>query len=306
MRRGKPLARILFLLALSLVASLRGWAAEKPMSQTFRTSDGLNLHYLEAGTAAQTLVFIPGWLMPAAIFEKQLAALSGRFRVLAFDPRSQGQSDVATGDHSPQVRLRDLHEFLAAAHVQEFVLAGWSLGVLESLDFVERYQPPGLRGLILIDNSIGEGTPPPPRKSGYADNFSDDKRRREFLGEFSRSMFRAPPPETISQAVLASALRVPPAAARQLIAQPYPRTYWRDIVAAQKIPVLYAITPRLREQGAALLRRKPAAFADVVVFENAGHALFVDDAAAFNRVVERFARRAFSGAAVPPVGQLPD
>ena len=91
-----------------------------------------------------------------------------------------------------------------------------------------------------------------------------------------------------------SALQVPAGVANQLIAQPYPRTYWREIVARQQVPVLYVIRPRLREQGEALLARKGAQLAQVEVFDDAGHALFVDAAPRFNALTAEFARRAFT------------
>lgn len=268
-------------------------AADGVMDKYFYTSDGQRLHYLEAGTGKRTLVLVPGWLMPAAIFERQLAGLSREYRVLAFDPRSQGLSAVSAGDHSPSVRTRDLDELLSAARVGPFVLAGWSLGVLESLDYVERFHPAQLKGLVLIDNSIGEGPPPAPRNGRSFDDLGNPQRRTRYLTDFCSSMFHKPPPQPIGEAVLASALRVPPAVARQTIRQPYPRTYWRDIVAEADVPVLYAITPRLAVQGAALLKRKGPERAQVEIFPEAGHALFVDEADRFNAVVDEFAARAF-------------
>lgn len=257
----------------------------------FSNRDGLRLHYLEAGSGPRTIVFIPGWLMPAAVFRLQLEALGDEFRVLAFDPRSQGQSEITRGPHDPATRVADLEDFLQAAGVGDYVLAGWSLGVLEALDFIERKPQAGLRGLILIDNSIGEGTPP--ARPGRPRNDSSDPLRREHdLRNFCRGIFRNPPPADIAAAVLRSALQVPEGAARQLINQPYARTYWRDIVARQEIPVLYAIRPRLREQGEALQRRK-GALAQVEMFEQAGHTLFVDEPTRFNALVTAFARRAF-------------
>lgn len=280
------------LLAMSLCLATTVWAA--PAHRYFETSDGLRLHYLEAGTADTAIILIPGWLMPAAVFERQIAALADEFRVLAFDPRSQGLSAVSTASHEPAIRLRDLDEFLAAAAVKRFILVGWSLGVLESLDYLARRRPPGLAGVALVDNSIGEGTPPPPRSSGFMKKLTDPKQRVGFLTEFCRNLFRRPPPESMRQAVLASALRVPPAAARQLISQPYPREYWRQIVAELSVPVLYAVTPRLREQAEALRQKKGAA-ATVVVFDDAGHALFVDEAERFNTILRAFSRQAADG-----------
>lgn len=280
-----------FLLCFVFAAGSGAALEMAPQSRHFTTSDGVRLHYLEAGNGERVLVFVPGWLMPAAVFDLQLRALSREFRVLALDPRSQGQSEIAAEGHDPARRTQDIAEFLAAAGVRDFVLAGWSLGVLEALDFVERHHPPGLRGLILIDNSIGEGSPPPARKSSFFDQLADPKKRLSYLTEFCRKLVRREPPPKLADAVLASALRVPPDAASQLIRQPYPRTYWREIVSRQEVPVLYAITPRLREQGEALSRRKGRELAQVEVFEDAGHALFVDDADRFNGLAAGFAGR---------------
>ncbi len=284
--------RILALLV-CCVTSLPALAA--PVGSKFFTSrDGLRLHYLEAGHGQKTVVLIPGWLMPAAVFRLQLEVLGDQFRVLAFDPRSQGQSDISTEPHDPVRRMADMEDFLRAAGVSDYVLAGWSLGVLESLDFIERKPQTGLHGLILIDNSIGEGTPPRPSARSSKRSSTNPREREQYLRDFSRGIFRTPPPDDIYEAVLRSALQVPVGAANQLIAQPYPRTYWREIVARQQIPVLYAIRPRLREQGEALLARKGGQLAQVEVFEDAGHALFVDAAPRFNALTADFARRAFS------------
>ena len=70
-------------------------------SRFFINRDGLRLHYLEAGRGQKTIVLIPGWLMPAAVFRLQLEALGEQFRVLAFDPRSQGQSEISNEAHAP-------------------------------------------------------------------------------------------------------------------------------------------------------------------------------------------------------------
>ena len=88
------------------------WAAPV-QHHTFKTSDGVRLHYLEAGTGPQTIVFVPGWLMPAAVFEQQLIGLSNQYRVLALDPRSQGLSELTKLSHAParQDKFFDFRKF---------------------------------------------------------------------------------------------------------------------------------------------------------------------------------------------------
>src|SRR5271165_4964262 len=63
------------------------------------SSDGVKIHYVEAGTTrttggvpASSILFIPGWTMPAWIWQKQIDYFSPKYRVVAIDPRCQGES----------------------------------------------------------------------------------------------------------------------------------------------------------------------------------------------------------------------
>ena len=64
----------IFLAILLIVACILSpeatWAQGKFSSRHFVTSDGVKLHYLEAGSGPP-LVFVPGWTMPAWIWEPQ-------------------------------------------------------------------------------------------------------------------------------------------------------------------------------------------------------------------------------------------
>ena len=74
-----------------LLASVSGASANpEAKSGYFATSDGVQLHYLEAGSGP-AIVFVPGWMNPAWIWEPQLRYFSKKYRVVALDPRSQGK-----------------------------------------------------------------------------------------------------------------------------------------------------------------------------------------------------------------------
>ena len=108
-----PLWGIVLALSACLVSGGTGQAAD---SRSFVTSDGTRLHYLEAGPAeARTVLFVPGWTMPAWIFDRQIAALEARFHVLALDPRGQGQSEVAPHGYAHLRRGRDVAELIERA-----------------------------------------------------------------------------------------------------------------------------------------------------------------------------------------------
>ena len=74
--------------------------AARAADRYFLTSDGVRLHYGDSGRG-RTIVMVPGWTMPAWIFDPQIRAFSQYLRVVAFDPRSQGDSEVAATGHDP-------------------------------------------------------------------------------------------------------------------------------------------------------------------------------------------------------------
>jgi pimeloyl-ACP methyl ester carboxylesterase len=71
------------------------WAQTEPQSGYFTTSNGVELHYLEAGSGP-TIVFVPGFAFPAEVWEPQLTHFARNHRVVALDPRSQGRSGKPT------------------------------------------------------------------------------------------------------------------------------------------------------------------------------------------------------------------
>jgi non-heme chloroperoxidase len=288
--------RLLFLVASLLLGPLAApcLAQSLPGGVTdhfFLSSDGVRLHYLEAGpSAAHTLVFVPGWTMPAWIWMPQIQAFSRRYHVVAFDPRGQGDSAAPASGYEPVRRGRDVAELIDRLGNQSVVVIGWSLGVLDILASIHVAGDSRLAGLVLVDNSVGEepAPAPPPFRSGPRRNARPPS-YPESMKEFVRAMFCRPQPPVYLDRLAEATLRTPPAASRLLLSYPMPRSYWREAVYATKVPLLYVIRPRWVAQGENLMRNRPDT--EMEVFTDAGHALFIDDAARFNSVTDDFIRR---------------
>lgn len=261
----------------------------------FTTSDGVRLHYTEVGPAdGRTVIFVPGWTMPGWVFDAQIAALSDRWRVLVLDPRGQGQSEVAPFGYTAERRGRDIAELIDhAAPSGRVVLAGWSLGVLEILAMIGDRGQDRIAGLILIDNSVGEGTPPAPRPtaSGRSARTADRPAAR---AAFVSGLFAHDPGTDYRARLTAAALRMPPEDEARLRAYDVPRDRWREILHGVDRPVLYVVRPRLREQAEALTAARSNVRAEI--FETAGHALFVDEPERFNALTADFLTDADWGA----------
>ena len=275
--------------ALAREEAASGGAVEAAESRSFITSDGARLHYLEAGpTEGQTVLFVPGWTMPSWIFRAQIDALSDRFHVLALDPRGQGESEVTRFGYTHERRGRDIGELIDHAANGRVVLVGWSLGVLDALAYVSDAGDERVAGLVLVDNSIGEE--PAPRASGGGRAAEPpvltEAERHDRRAAFVSSMFAHDPGADYRARLTGQALRMAPEDERRLLAYDVPREYWRAAVHSTDRPVLYVVRPRWREQGQNLVRTH--ADARMAVFEDAGHALFVDQADRFDRLLIDF------------------
>jgi microsomal epoxide hydrolase len=206
---------------------------------------------------------------------------------VALDPRSQGSSEIARTGHEPRRRGRDIAELLDRLGPGRVVLVGWSLGVLDSLAYLAEFGDRRIAGLVLVDNSVGEGQAPPARPSTFLPALRRDRDRT--VRAFVRGMYKTPQDPSYLEAVTQASLRTPLQASIELLSYPRPREFWRESVYSTQRPVLYVIRPRLSGQGRLLAEKH--ADATVEVFEDAGHALFVDEAARFNLLVDEFCMR---------------
>lgn len=290
--RSSELAGLMLVAATLLVTGPAMAATDKKpaapvviSSHFFRTSDGARLHYLQArpsatGGTAQVIVLVPGWSMPASLWRAQLRSLGRRHRVIALDPRGQGQSAVPADGFHIDRRADDLHE-LMSAH-DRVVLVGWSLGALEVLQYIHRHGAGKLSALVLVDSSVGEG------QAGSPSRFPEELRRnrRATLTEFVKAIFKTPRSAGEIKSLVDGAMRLPLEASLSLFPSSVPREHWRDTVQGYSGPLLYAVTPQFSEQARQLRSNRPGT--RIEMFDKAGHALFVDEAERFNRLLGDF------------------
>lgn len=115
-------------------------------------SSDLTVHYVSQG-GGRPLVFIPGWTMTVESFSKNLEPLSERFRSIAYDPRSQGQSSsVESGNHYTQ-HGQDLADFIQELGLRDVVLLGWSTGALAAYAYFEQFGCANVSAFVAIDMS---------------------------------------------------------------------------------------------------------------------------------------------------------
>jgi non-heme chloroperoxidase len=260
-------------------------------SDFIKTSDGVRIHYLEAGSG-RPIVFIPGWTMPAWIWQKQIDEFAKKYRVIAVDPRSQGESDKPEYGHLPETRARDYKEVVDQLGLKRPVLIGWSLACGELVKYAEQFGTENISGIVLVDGLLPD-KPSPEFFTGISGwmNFLQQDRQKQADG-FIRSMFKKPQPEDYLKRLTDVSMQVPADTAVALI---YNMIAVKDFspglvrVAAMKTshPVLFMYQPETQET-ADFLKLKLGEKVRLERFEGDGHALFVDDPEKFNRVLEDY------------------
>lgn len=255
-------------------------------SAFFKTSDGIRIHYLEAGSG-RPIVFIPGWSMPAWIWQKQIEEFSKRYHVIAVDPRSQGESDKPTSGHLPETRARDYKELVDQLGLKQPVLVGWSMACAELIKYAEQFGSDNVGGFVLVDGFITEKLSPEVfnAMSGWMNQLQQD--RQQQADGFVRNMFKKPQPEDYVKRLIDAAQQVPADTAVVLIYNMIAVKDFSAGLARMNRPVLFTYQPS-SQASADYLKSKLGDKLKIERFEGDGHALFVDEPQKFGQVLEEF------------------
>ena len=279
-----------FLLAASLaiactVPTKPALAGTQIGSDHFTTSDGVRLHYLEAGSGP-LLVFVPGWTMPADIWDLQIRHFAATHRVVALDPRGHGRSEKPVYGYYPSRRGQDIGELLDHLGGEPAVVVAWSLGVQETLVFTQEHGTRNVRALVLVDWDIIDNEP-----EQFTSRFiSLQVEREDWTRKFVRIIFRNPPSEEYLEAITKAALSVPTNAAAIMIGNIIlmgPNDL-SSVLDALDRPVLFVFSSLNWAVEAADEARRRWPESRVEVIEETSHALFVDQPERFNQVLDEF------------------
>jgi len=129
--------------------------ALKPGIHTTRIN-GLSLRYAIQGTGPTLLVQSPGWGLGSSIYSQTLTPLEKDFRVIYYDTRGSGGSDVPREPGSINVgaETEDLETLRRTLGLTSFSLLGHSHGGYISLNYALKY-PEHISHLILISSVVG-------------------------------------------------------------------------------------------------------------------------------------------------------
>lgn len=293
--------RLAFLIVLTALTPMAARCGNQKWNDGIVTSwDGARIHYIASDVPTPkgrnsenprrppsiSVLFVPGYTMPAWIWEKQIEHFSANYRVVAMDLRSQGDSSKTGEGAYPVSHARDIKAMIDQLHLSPVVLVGWSMAVTEIASYVNQFGTAGVAGIVFVDGTAGADASSDDLKDTVEFLKDLQSNRAKVTSDFVRSIFRKPQPEEYLQRLISASMLTPSDSAIAVGLAAF-TTDSRSALAKIDRPVLIVgATKRLMPDFLAMQKTIPGA--KLEFFDDAGHALFIDDAERFNALLDVF------------------
>ncbi len=299
MRRYRYFQAFRHIVLAVVIAGLSSMANAAEKHYTVTAPDGVTLAVQESGNpAGPAIVFIHGLLGSHLNWEKQTSSPElQRYRMITYDMRGHGLSgkpDDAEAYRDGRRYADDLSAVLQATGAKRPVLVGWSLGGVVMSNYLAAYGDAGIGGVMYVDGVVElSAALIAPHPQVYGGLASDDLKThldavRTFLGLcFNTQPDTATLERLLSNAAMASwtmtritpSMTVAATAGLPKAQVPVLALYGAkdELVKVQpSIARLNDLNPRIQTK----------------LYDNSGHAPFLEEAQRFNYDVMAFVARA--------------
>lgn len=117
---------------------------------TVTTNDGVNLHYVEAGSGPD-LLLVSGWTLTVDVWRHQIEEFSKTHHVIAYDHRGQGGSGRPSYGYRMARLAADAHQVIEGLGLSDVTWIAHSMGCAVAWAYWDLYRDEHLRRLVLID-----------------------------------------------------------------------------------------------------------------------------------------------------------
>lgn len=109
------------------------------------------MSYMDEGPRdASVIILIHAFPLNKEMWAHQISALKGNFRVIRYDIRGHGESDIGVDDLSIDLFARDLISLIEQLKINKVILCGLSMGGYIALNAI-KFHPNRFLGLVLSD-----------------------------------------------------------------------------------------------------------------------------------------------------------
>lgn len=125
--------------------------------QQCELSDGAVLTYTDTGRG-RPVVLLHGVCMSRIFFERNVIPLAERYRAIAVDFRSHGDSPRSEGGHSVAQYARDVHALLERLQLTDVTMVGWSMGNFVIWDYLCQFGRQRLASVVNVSQGPSDLT----------------------------------------------------------------------------------------------------------------------------------------------------
>ena len=257
------------------------------------TVNGAELNYEDQGTG-QTIVLLHGWSMSGRFFQRQIAPLASKYRVIAPDFRGHGESQNVLSGHTVEQYAADVHALAATLGIERPVLLGWSMGVMVAYEYLNLSRDGEVAGLVIVEQGASDfiwSDYPEGVFTAEELHHSNNELQTDqaaLAREFADLMLHEPDEETRSWMV-EEMCKCPPAIAGSILLDQTLRDD-RALITSIRIPtlVIFGEDPKLTNPSAGkwISEQIPGARFEVICASS--HCPFYEQADEFNALVTRF------------------
>lgn len=155
--------------------------------------NGVQLEFLDAGRGSP-VVFVHAFPLSHRAWAPQVDSLKESFRVIAYDIRGFGRSEVGDGQYTIELFVDDLIALLDELKIEKTVLCGLSMGGYIVLRAAER-NPERVAGLVLSDTKAEADASENRLKRAAAISFIKKEGAAAFAETFVKTVFA---PQTLA------------------------------------------------------------------------------------------------------------
>jgi len=275
-----------------------------PMAQAafFETQDGAMIYYEDQGKGP-TILLVHGWTCSSKFWKLNVPELAKEFRVITIDKRGHGYSSKILSGHTVPQYARDVRALIEYLKLKDVTLVGWSLGGPVVLSYWQQFsQDHRLNGFGLIDSNLAPFSQEPWNSHGLKTvtmegvsgvNAAYIADRIKYVTNFTHNMFKgAKASDSDVEWITKELLKTPPWIALGIYNDFVIRDYSGVLPGVTVPAIVWAadcnVFKKGIDQGKYVASQMPKA--TFIPFEDAGHMLFYEQPAKFNKSLADFVR----------------
>lgn len=265
----------------------------------FRTSDDVMIYYEEWGEG-EPILLVPGFLCTSNFFKDIKFKLAQDYRVIIMDKRCHGNS-AKTFQNITIPRIgQDIYELIVHLGLKKVSLLGWSMASSAVLDLFQTYGSDKLNRVGILDSALYplgmfEENQHPLRHFNYEKQHKTFQTITyhfdDYCDSFIRIIFKQPQREEIYSYYREEMMKIPPAMATALYSDFLHRDYVKTLPKLDVPTLIVGADSPVMPEG-----RKQAAYYEsllnvphmLYLFENSGHAMFIEEPELTVQVIKEF------------------